>query len=405
MAPSPTGTARRPPARPRPAPPRTRGGGGPAQHHGRRPRGWRWPWALAAVAAAGILAVVAWRLAAGLGAGPTVVPATTDEDRALTAANHFLGTYMDPDGRVVRRDQDGSTVSEGQAYGMLLSVAIGDREAFDRAWSWARENLQREDGLLSSLWQDGRVVDPNPAADADLDAAHALVLAGRRFDDHAYTADGLRIAGAILSSETVEVNGQRVLVAGTWARAAPPTIDPSYFDPRAYSLLGAYSGDDRWEEVLASSRTLLNDLLASSPLPPDWASARSTGPVAIPAPSDPSSGIRYGFDAVRVPVRWGASCAPENRSVAARIWSVLGPKQAAGDLAGEYTLDGRPLSPATPAALVGAAGAARASGHTQASDALLDRAQAADAQRPSYYGNAWVALGRVMLTTDWLGPC
>jgi endoglucanase len=403
MASPPVRTPRRAPARRLRVPPTRRGSGAPPPRSSLA-AGW-WPWAVGAVATAAVLAVVSWRLTAGLGSGPTVVPATTDEEQALAATNHFLAAYMDADGRVVRLDQGGSTVSEGQAYAMLLAAAIGDRDAFDRAWSWTQENLQRPDGLLSSLWEGGRVVDANPAADADLDAAHALLIAGRRFDDHDYTAEGLRIAGAILRSETVDVNGQPVLVAGTWARGTPPTIDPSYFDPRAYSLLAGYSGDEHWERLLASSRELLNGLMASSRLPPDWASARATGPVAIPAPSDPAAGVRYGFDAVRVPVRWGAACAPENRAVAARLWSFLGPREASGGLAGEYTTAGKAISPATPAALVGAAGAARAAGHTETSEALLDRAEEADAVHSTYYGAAWVALGRVMLTTDWLGPC
>jgi endo-1,4-beta-D-glucanase Y len=352
-----------------------------------------------------IVTVVAWRLLSGLGAGPTVVPETTDEEKALAAANHFLDAYVDPDGRVVRRDQGGSTVSEGQAYAMLLAAATGDRAAFDRAWSWTQQNLQRGDGLLSSLWQNGQVADSNPATDADLDAARALLVAAQRFGDGSYRAAGLRIGHAILDEETAEVNGKLVLVAGTWARAVPPTVDPSYFDPRAFATLGAMSGDQRWDRLETSSREIAEGLQSSSPLPPDWASVRPSGPVAIPAPSDPSTGVRYGFDAVRVPVRWAAACTPQNREIAAKAWSFLGPQNAGGHLAGQYSLDGQALSPATPAALVGAAAAARAAGKTSTSDSLLARAQAADAASPTYYGAAWVALGRVMLTTDWLGAC
>lgn len=392
------------PRRPLRPPPRRRlRRGDDAGSPGPRARGWWW-WGLAAAGLV-VLAVVAWRQAPGLGSGPTVLPMSTAEDQALAATRRFLDTYVDGDGRVVRIDQGYSTVSEGQAYAMLLSAAVGDRDTFDRVWAWTQTNLQRPDALLASDWQSGRVADETPAPDADLDAARALLVAATRFDDTAYRAEGLRIGAAILDSETVEVNGEPVLVAGPWARANPPTIDPSYFDPRAYSLLAAMSGDPRWQQLLASSRGLLDQLSSTSPLPPDWASVRATGPVPIPAPSDPGTGIRYGFDAVRVPARWGAACAPENRAVAARAWSFLGPQQAAGTLAGEYTLDGQPLSPANPAALVGAAGAARAAGQTPASDALLDRAESAEAASPSYYGAAWVALGRVMLTTDWLGPC
>jgi hypothetical protein len=36
---------------------------------------------------------------------------------------------------------------------------------------------------------------------------------------------------------------------------------------------------------------------------------------------------------------------------------------------------------------------------------LLDRAASLDAQRPSYYGAAWVDLGRAMLVDHSLGRC
>jgi endoglucanase len=55
-------------------------------------------------------------------------------DRARAASQAFLGAYLDAGGRVVRRDQGGDTVSEGQAYAMLVAAATGDRQRFDLAW-------------------------------------------------------------------------------------------------------------------------------------------------------------------------------------------------------------------------------------------------------------------------------
>ena len=48
------------------------------------------------------------------------------EDTARIAGQKFLDDYVEPDGRVVRRDEGGDVVSEGQAYGMLIAVAVGD---------------------------------------------------------------------------------------------------------------------------------------------------------------------------------------------------------------------------------------------------------------------------------------
>jgi len=50
-------------------------------------------------------------------------------------------------------------------------------------------------------------------------------------------------------------------------------------------------------------------------------------------------------------------------------------------------------------------GAGLAAGHRTAATRLLAQAQAADARNPSYSGAAWVALGRVLLTTSALGGC
>ncbi|HEX9314222.1 MAG TPA: hypothetical protein VN986_06805 [Actinomycetota bacterium] len=51
------------------------------------------------------------------------------------------------------------------------------------------------------------------------------------------------------------------------------------------------------------------------------------------------------------------------------------------------------------------AGAAIAAGAQATGLSLLDRAEGAQAAAPSYYGAAWVALDRIMLTTAWLGGC
>jgi endoglucanase len=55
--------------------------------------------------------------------------------------------------------------------------------------------------------------------------------------------------------------------------------------------------------------------------------------------------------------------------------------------------------------LVAAAGAADAAGQLGARDGLLDQAEALDRRASTYYGAAWVALGRIMLTTKLLDSC
>src|SRR3546814_3373674 len=78
-------------------------------------------------------------------------------------AADFLDEYVTAEGRVVRYDQGGDTVSEGQAYAMLLAVGSDDEARFATIWDWTEQNLQRSDWLLAWQWADGGVVDEAPA--------------------------------------------------------------------------------------------------------------------------------------------------------------------------------------------------------------------------------------------------
>ncbi len=335
-------------------------------------------------------------------------PVATANEQALSASKDFLDSYVDPDGRVVRRDQGGDTVSEGQAYAMLVAVGIGDRERFDRVWRWTRDNLQRPDGLLSFLWRDGAVADPQAASDADLDAARALLLAATRFDDQSYRQAGLEIAKGIAEEETARSGGETVMLAGPWADYEDRlVVNPSYFAPRSYALLSEATGDDVWQSLADSSRRISAELVADGTrLPPNWAAIRGDMEVqATGPPSNEGEAPKYGFDAARLPLRYAESCDPRDREIAADVWKVLGPR-GIEELSTRHDLDGeRDEEGVHPVGLVGAAGAAQAGGEEPTTRDLLDRADRLDDEFPTYYGSALIALGRLMLTTDRLSAC
>jgi endoglucanase len=316
------------------------------------------------------------------------------------AAEAFLERYLDADGRVVRHDQGGDTVSEGQAYALLVAALDGDEARFDRTWAWTRSHLQRRDGLLAWHWQDGRVVDAQPAADADLDAARALAVAARRFHRPALRAQARRMARAIRREET---HGGR-LVAGPWARG-PGVVNPSYASPVAEATLARLDDARAWKRLRESGIATAAALTAGAQLPPDWAvvasvpdagtdrtTARATGP-----PGDRGAAPVYGYDAVRVPIRLAEACDPRARRIAARLWPLL----RRGDpaiLPRTRDSHGAPGATRSAVALVGAAAAAHAAGDDAARDRLLAAAQALDAEQPTYYGSAWLALGSRLLT-------
>lgn len=362
---------------------------------------------LAVVGAVASVSVATVALAATFpGAEPRGAPGLSSDRAAVVAADRFLDRYMQPDGRVVRRDQGGDTVAEGQAYAMLAAVAINDQERFDAAWGWARDELQRSDGLLANRWADGRVEDPNPATDADLDAARALLLAERRFGDRRYAAQGEAIGDAVLAGETIvdSRTGARALAAGTWARDRR-VVNPSYASPASFRALDQRAEGRAWRGVASTERRTLGALTRGGRLPPDWGTRSLDGRVrATPPPGRSERPVEYAFDAVRVPIRLAESCAPADRRIAARLWPTLRRTGNAGVL--PRRLDGTPSGAIQHAsALAGAAGAARAAGDRRAAADLLDRAVRADRADPTYYGAAWAALGKLMLQTDRLEPC
>ena len=66
----------------------------------------------------------------------------------------------------------------------------------------------RPDGLISFLWRDGHVEDPEAASDADVDAARALLAAACRFDRPDLREEALALGEAILQQETADVPGR-----------------------------------------------------------------------------------------------------------------------------------------------------------------------------------------------------
>ena len=337
-----------------------------------------------------ILSLITGLLVSGCGSHST-------QHAGPAAAEVFLARYVAADGRVVRRDQGGDTVSEGQAYGMLIAE-VADRPATVRAiWSWTRAHLRRDDGLLISDVNDaGDVVNAQPATDADTLAAYALLRYDGDDEDTLHAA-GRRLATAVLDGESTTLDGQPVLVAGPWAKAmSPPVVNPSYLMPDVFAALAHHTGDDRWQQAATFALTLLRQLTNDGrTLPTDWARVSSDGLVPIPDPGG-NTPVQYGLDAARLPVWLGTSCTPAARRLAARWWSTLRHDDRAAALA--LSPSGAPTNTATnPLPLLAAGTAARAAGDATTSQTLRSRAAQQSRRTPTYYGDAWLALSGALL--------
>lgn len=325
---------------------------------------------------------------------------------ATDAAYAFLDTYTTDGGRIQRTDQGGDTVGEGQAYGMLAAAAVGDQRRFERIWSWTEHNMLQSNGLLAFHWTGGRVVDPHPAADADLDAARALLLASCRFNQPDLRAAALKIGDAVLAHETAKAGSTYVLLAGPWANMGSHLVfNPSYVDPTTLRALASASGNARFGAVAAGGTRLINQL--TQPLPPDWAIVNAaTGHATPVSAANATTGPgMFTYDAPRTLIRFAVDSDPTARSALGRAWSVFKYTNPV-DMVTEHQLTGAPAGSSHDAITpLAAAGAAKAAGDTRAVPALLAEAARRNAQHPSYFGAAWLALGRLLLTTDRLQPC
>ena len=128
----------------------------------------------------------AWRVAfvAALVAVTGCRAVSPDGELLRRSWEGYRARFVTADGRVVRPEHGGDTVSEGQAYTLLRAAWMDDQATFDRVWLWTRTYLTRtgREGATLLAWHwspedGGHVVDWNVATDADADVALALLIA------------------------------------------------------------------------------------------------------------------------------------------------------------------------------------------------------------------------------------
>ena len=350
-----------------------------------------------------VLLLSAW-LGWYAGQGPAQQTAAT-----FLPAAAFLRTYVQPDGRVNRPDQGNDTVSEGQAYGLLLAETMGRDYLFNLIWQWTRVHLQQGDGLFA--WHAnaaGQILSPEPASDADLLIAWALL----RYEGPGAVVlhrDGRQVANAVLAHEvTTGADGMPILTAGPWATGRPATLDPSYWSLPALTGLAQLTGDREWQRLADSALVLTRQLTRGGRLlPPNWAELTTTHqvlPESAPNANGSEPQAQYGLDSQRTVAWFAASCDAQARALAARWWQLLRPQVR--DQALALRLNGTVLTP-TPGVLplVAAASAADAAGAKAASLRLLSLAAVQQRRYPGYYGGAWAAFGPVLIRSHVLGDC
>jgi endoglucanase len=246
----------------------------------------------------------------------------------------YRDRFIQGDGRVIDREANDRTVSEGQAYAMLRAVMINDPDTFNRTFIWAENNLRRKNEAgepTDTLWAwkwgrhssgEWRILDQNFASDADLDAAVALILAARRWDCAQYLEIAREKLNDLWELSTGTIRRKQYFIPGPkevfWNETDGFILNSSYFAPYAFRLFAQVDPDHRWMRLVNSSYDALNQDAALSKvgLPSDWVAVNPRNGRFQPLPASNTLRTQYGFDAYRVwwRVAWDAAWFQERKA-------------------------------------------------------------------------------------------
>ncbi len=260
------------------------------------------------------------------------------------------------------------TVSEGQGYGMVITVLMAGHDAqaqvvFDGLWHFVRANPSSGDNRLMA-WEipTAQGDTPDSAFDGDADIAYALLLADKQWGSAGainYKAEALKVIAG-MKAATIGATSKLPLL-GDWVKDSSYTewqtrsSDFMYGHFRAY---GRATGDATWSLVVKATQSAATSLQAAfSPttgLLPDFIVAKSMKPfVPKPAPAnfleDANDGAFY-YNACRDPWRMATDALLNNDAVSltqVRKMSAWIARTTAGDprkLRAGYKLTGTAVS-------------------------------------------------------------
>lgn len=277
----------------------------------------------------------------------------TDVDTAYTNWKNNHVTSQGGGGfRRVIWDTLNATVSEGIAYGMLISVNMNDKLLFDDLWNYY--NAHRDpngfmiwilDSLGNPLVINGFLIGSGGATDADQDAAYALLLANAQWGSSGsinYLSEGADLINKIYQ---YEIDSTYHLVKSGDEPGGIYRVNCSYFATAYYRAFSYVTGNPGWDLVRAACYNfLLFRADANTGLVPDW--CLPDGSPMPPCPPPYSCRFTYYYDATRTPIRiaqdyiWNGE--PLAYLYCKRISSFV-QSQGAQNITNEYTITGTPL--------------------------------------------------------------
>jgi len=225
---------------------------------------------------------------------------------------NFRRHAIQSDGRVIERRANDRTTSEAQAYALFFALVANDRGQFERLLSWTQNNLANGDLRtqqpawlwgpdMASRW---RVLDANPAADADFWLAYTLLQAGRLWHVPDYITIGRALLQQLQTSQQVELPGFGMTVLpgrhGFVLDKSRLRINPSYLMPQQLRAFAQADPTGPWQAMADSLPTLIRRASPAG-FVPDWIVYHADKGWV----TDPATGPIGSYDAIRVYLWFG----------------------------------------------------------------------------------------------------
>ena len=249
----------------------------------------------------------------------------------------YAAKYLDGQGRVIDHAAGDRTTTEGESYAMFFALVANDPNRFGKLVDWTEANLAQGDLTLHlPAWSWGkapdgtwRVLDSNPASDADLWMAYSLEEAGRLWHNDRYDKLGKIMADRVAQQEIVLVPGvgTTLMPGAAGFHPDPQTwyLNPSYMSPSLLAYFAHQNPQSPWGEVASSLPLLIG---SQGGFVMDWIKAGADGLQPMQPPSTVGDGKPVptpvgSYDAIRVYL-WLGLADPATPGVRASLRNLRG---------------------------------------------------------------------------------
>ena len=341
--------------------------------------------------------------------------------------------------RVMGGVDGGSTVSEGQAYGILYTSIFDEQTLFDGLFLFAKDHYNEQGVMDWHIGSPGVRIGSGGATDAEVDMAMGLVNACVKVQQNAWPASSAGIDYCVEATNlinaiyTYEVDhagssppgglpnnqGNELLPGDTWDISSlypEGIINLSYFPPGYFTVFGKFTNNEAAWNAVINRNYAMTDIVQAKPdncsgLVPNWNNYNGDAQLVSWQTNNYSW---WSYDAARFAWRIAVDQAWYGRPAATETMNEIGGffSSTGFNNIGEHSMNGTktgsgpwPFFVANAASAVWAAPNPVATNCGTGTGSLQETAQSAynrvltTKDNPnSYYGNAWRLFSMLLMT-------